>query len=98
MWCGILTKISHAAVHGCPTIWATFSQAIPRAFMPRKLTIQYTTKEPRPYAVALNAGSVCDAGGGQNGIWYASDTSEYMRETKKYVVTVAQIRMIISCQ
>jgi hypothetical protein len=31
----------------------TFSQAKPRAIMPQKLSIQYTTKVPVPYAIGL---------------------------------------------
>lgn len=77
---------------------ATFSQAMPSAFIPMKFTIQYTTNEPLPYAVAFTAGSTCDAGGELNGIWKASDTNEYVSDTKKYVVIVAASLQTMNCQ
>lgn len=63
-----------------------------------KFIIQYTGNEPRPYAVALNATSVCGPGPGQNGIWNASDTREYAREINRYAIIVAPSRQIMNCQ
>ena len=72
----ITQKMSQSAVQGWPRIMATFSHVMPSAIMPTKFSIQYTTKEPRPYADALKATSTGDAGGCENGIWNASETIE----------------------
>lgn len=46
-------KIKNSPIHGMPTTMATFSQASPSAIIPQKLSIQYTTNVPLPYATGL---------------------------------------------
>lgn len=50
-------KIKHRADQGCSRIIPAFSDANPNAIELTKLSIQYTTKVPRPYRLALPATS-----------------------------------------